>query len=71
MNSLSLARYAWSALMQAPLGELDQYVHTRARIERSNPTAASMSKSFAFLLVAFAFAVRLTRTTLEVSEWHT
>jgi hypothetical protein len=50
---------------------LMDYDRTRSLIKPANPFGAYISKSVAYLLVAFAFAVRLTRTTLEVFEWHT
>jgi hypothetical protein len=50
---------------------LQEYRDARRDIEQGNPVAPFISKTFAYLLVAFAFAVRLTRTTLEVREWHT
>lgn len=49
---------------------LSDYSLARSQIVAANPFAFSLSKTIAYLFVAFAFAVRLTRTTLEVFEWH-
>jgi hypothetical protein len=53
------------------LNGLSNYEQTRALIKPPNPIGIFIPKTVAYLLVAFAFAVRLTRTTLEVFEWHT
>jgi hypothetical protein len=47
-----------------------EYRTARNEVVAANPFAFSVPKTIAYLLVAFAFAVRLTRTTLEVFEWH-
>ncbi len=39
-------------------------------LHREMPEETHLSKPIAYLLVAFAFAVRLTKTTLEIFEWH-
>jgi hypothetical protein len=50
---------------------LADYDLARYEMRAQNPFSFSLPKSVAYLLVALAFAVRLTRTTLEVFEWHT
>jgi len=53
------------------LTALQEYALARSNIEQvSTLIGAYISRTVAFLLVAFAFSVRLTRTTLEVFEWH-
>jgi hypothetical protein len=53
------------------LTALQEYSFARSSIEQgSTLIGAYISRAVAFLLVAFAFSVRLTRTTLEVFEWH-
>jgi hypothetical protein len=51
---------------------LTKYSDARLRYENNlePPIGSLIPKVLAYLLVAFAFAVRLTRTTLEVFEWH-
>jgi hypothetical protein len=49
---------------------LYNYALALRQIEPPKPLGRFISKTVAYLLVAFAFAVRLTRTTLEVKEWH-
>ena len=43
---------------------------TQYEVHKDKPLETYIPKPVAYLLAAFAFAVRLTRTTLEVFEWH-
>jgi len=76
-NMASRAR-SWSfTLPDDPLSTdtidlFQKYAQARGEYEahKDIPMEAHIPKSLAYLLVAFAFAVRLTRTTVEVFEWH-
>jgi hypothetical protein len=47
-----------------------RYNYLRTTIEQKNPIGIFIPPTIAFLLVGFGAAVRLSRTTLEVFEWH-
>jgi hypothetical protein len=52
------------------LADIQKYNNLLIEMRPTTFIGTLIPKTFAFLLVAFAFAVRLTRTTLEVFEWH-